>query len=344
MRIIQAGLGAWGASWLGVIRQSPHWELAAVVDVNQELADATAAQWGVPAHASVESALRETGADAVLVVAPPPFHAPVAIAALEGGASVLIEKPLAHTLDDARRIIAASDAANGIAMVSQNYRFKRAPRTVQRLISEGVIGDVQQVFINYQKNPPFEGFRLTMEDPLIVDMMIHHVDQMRGIAGVEPVDVRAVSWNPSWSQFQGNASAMVLMSGSRGEQIVYTGSWTSQGEHTSWDGDWDIQGTRGAISWRNNRVEIRFASLFDTVFLPGALERSGVMEVDLDVLAEEERLGTLGAFAAAVETGTRPETDVHDNILTLQLALATAASAKAGGTAVPLLSADELLA
>jgi predicted dehydrogenase len=175
--------------------------------------------------------------DAVLVIVPPEYHAAVAIPALEAGVHTLIEKPLAHSLEDGVRIIEAAEKSGKQAMVSQNYRFKRAARTVQRLISEGVIGDLEQVFIDYKKNPPFEGFRLEMDEPLIVDAMIHHLDQLRGIVGVEPTAVRARSWNTSTSRFKGNASAVVQFDCDNGARVVYTGSWSSHGPQTSWDGD-----------------------------------------------------------------------------------------------------------
>jgi predicted dehydrogenase len=344
MKIIQVGLGAWGASWLTVVQQSASWELAGVVDVDSAAAERVAKLYGVRAYRDIEHALEDkANFDAVLVIVPPEYHAAVAVPALKAGIPALIEKPLAGNLADALSIIDAADQSGAIAMVSQNYRFKRAPRTVQRLIKEGVIGEVQQIFINYQKNPPFDGFRLTMDEPLIVDAMIHHIDQIRGIAGIEAVSVRANSWNPSWSRFAGNASAVVQIESSSGAKVIYTGSWASQGEQTSWDGDWEIHGAKGSISWKNNTVQIRFQSLFDTVFLAGATEHSGVMHVDLDDLDVEERLGTLAAFSEAVASGIRPETDVRDNILSLQLVVATAESAKKDGEVVRLSSVDELL-
>jgi predicted dehydrogenase len=343
MKIIQVGLGAWGASWLNVIHQSKTWELAGVVDVNADAAHAAGEQYGIPAYANIQEALTHKEAfDAVLVIVPPEYHAAVAVPALEAGVHTLIEKPLAHNLEDGIRIIEAAEKSGKQAMVSQNYRFKRAARTVQRLVSEGVIGDLEQVFIDYKKNPPFEGFRLEMDEPLIVDAMIHHLDQLRGIVGVEPTAVRARSWNTATSRFKGNASAVVQLDCANGARVVYTGSWSSYGPQTSWDGDWEIQGSRGAITWKNNEVTINFASLFDTVFLSGAVERAGVMHVDLDPLPVEERLGTLAAFRDAIETGQKAETDVTDNIQSLQLVMATADSARQNGAPIPLKTNAEL--
>lgn len=344
MRILQLGIGSWGSSWLDVVRRSEGWELGGIVSTRFEVAGDVAARYGTTAYRDIEHALEDRDAfDAVMVITPPEQHAPIAVKALEAGLPTLIEKPLAPTLDDARRIIRASDENDALAMVSQNYRFKRAPRTVHRLIAEGVIGDVQQVFVSFHKNPPFEGFRLEMDEPLIVDGMAHQLDQMRGVLGLVPTSLRARSWNPSWSQFAGNASVSLDVECEGGARILYSASWTSHGQQTSWDGDWDIQGSRGGISWRNNEITITFSSLFDSVFLPGALEHAGVMHVTLDELAVEERLGVLAEFRRAIVANERSETDVRDNIGSLQLVLGTAESAKNDGQTVHLQSNAELL-
>ncbi|WGW12209.1 Gfo/Idh/MocA family oxidoreductase [Saxibacter everestensis] len=332
MKLVQVGLGAWGASWLSVVDRSPRWDLAGLVDIDSEAARAAGERYGVPSGTRLADALAED-VDAVLVIVPPEFHADVAVEAMAAGKHVLIEKPLAHSYPDGLRIVEAARTSGVTAMVSQNYRFSRAARTVQRLVREDVIGRVRQVFIDYHKNPPFEGFRLVMDEPLIVDAMVHHLDQMRGILGIEPALVRARSWNPAWSRFTGNSSAVVDVRTADGATIAYSGSWSSLGPQTSWDGDWNIQGDKGAIIWRNNSIEIHFASLFDTVFLPGAREESGVLHVDLDVVEAEDRPGTLAAFADSIVDGTAPETDVEDNLKSLSLVQATVESARNHGAA-----------
>lgn len=340
MKIIQVGAGAWGESWTGIVQQSPHWELAAVVDIDDSARASATEVAGLPEKLSfpeLKDAL-EAGveADAALVVVPPPYHAPVAINAFEGGLHCILEKPLADTVSASKDIIEASDRTDKVAMVSQNYRFKRAPRTVQRLIEEGIVGNVEQVKIDFQKNPPFEGFRLEMEEPLIVDFLIHHMDQIRGIVGLEPKKLRARSWNPSWSRFDGNACCLIEMETEDGCQIVYTGSWVSYGRHTTWDGAWDIQGARGSLIWDNNQVTVNFASLFDTVFMPGAFERDELMEVQLDEVEFEERIGTLAEFAAVIEEGRPAETNARDNFHSIALVLAALESARAGGEEIDL--------
>jgi hypothetical protein len=67
------------------------------------------------------------------------------------------------------------------------------------------------------------------------------------------------------------------------------------------------------------------------------------MHVDLDPLPVEERLGTLAAFRDAIETGHKAETDVTDNIQSLQLVMATADSARQDGAPISLKTNAELI-
>jgi predicted dehydrogenase len=340
VRIIQVGAGAWGASWSEIVARSQDWELAALVDLDPTALQAVAAVREIPndkCFSQLSDAL-EAGveADAALIVSPPPAHAPVAADAFKAGLHCLIEKPLADTLDAAKDIVRRAERDGLHVMVSQNYRFKRAPRTVQRLIQEGWLGRIGQVRVNFQKLPPFSGFRTEMEEPLIVDMTIHHLDQIRGIVGLEPVVLRAKSWNPPWSRFGGNASALIELQTAEGAEVIYTGSWSSHSSHTTWDGSWEIEGDGGGLTWADNRVQVRFASVFDTVFMPRALERSGVMEVELEKVDFEERSGTLAEFARAISSDTSAETNGRDNLRSLGLVLAAVDSAKHGGREIDL--------
>lgn len=337
--VIQFGAGSWGMSWLGKIERSTHFELRALVEPTPEAREAAQAAGVSPelCFTGLDEALA-AGVDAQVgvIVTPPATHLEVAHKAMEAGLDLLVEKPLADTLDAARELVDRADAIGRTLMVSQNYRFKRAPRTVQRLVKQGAVGQIEQVRIVYQKAPPFADFRVQMDEPVIIDMAIHHLDQVRGLLGLEPVRLRARSWNPSWSRFRGNASALIEMETAEGVQIVYTGSWCSTGPETTWDGEWDIQGERGGILWRQNQVRLGFTSVFDTVFLPGARERDGMMDVDLDAVALEERSGVLGELHAALLEGRAPETHGRDNLRSLALVLAAVESARSDGAFVEL--------
>lgn len=339
-RFIQFGTGWWGAGWATEFGASDGAELVALVDVNADSLDVVADQVGLPRQrrfTSVEAALEATEADCALIVVPPANHAPVALACLDAGLDILIEKPFAPTLEEAHPVVARAKELGKILMISQTFRFRRGPRTVQTLIRRGAIGEVEQVFGRFHKASPFaaDNFRCMMDEPLIIDMAIHHFDFVRGIFGLEPDTVRARSWNPSWSWYRGNASAVVEFETPTGALVSWQGSYCSRGPLTTWDGAWEVHGTLGSIQWSENEVLYRPTELADTVYTPGGLELpNDVMRIPLVAMPNEERAAVLEEFLSAPDEGRDPEPSGEDNLGSIALVLAAARSATEGGTAV----------
>ncbi|MCW2954368.1 MAG: hypothetical protein JWQ48_3538 [Conexibacter sp.] len=335
-RIIQVGGGFWGSGWAREIDAFEHTELAAVVDVSPDALARTCDPIDVPQErrfADLGQALEQVEADAALVVVPPEVHADVAIRCLEAGLDCLIEKPFAPSVEEASRIVRRADELGRAIMVTQSFRFKRGPQTVRTLIERGAIGRIEAVDVRFHKAPHFGGFREEMEEPLIIDMAIHHFDFLRGILGLEPHRVRARSFNPSWSWFGGNAAAVAEFETPEGASIAYSGSWVSRSRETTWDGSWEIQGTDGAIVWQHNRVEyIPSPENFGvTVYTRDALERGdGVMDVPLVALPAEERAGTLHEFTSAKREGRAPQASGHDNLRSIGLVYGAVESTRTG--------------
>jgi predicted dehydrogenase len=145
MRVVQVGLGAFGWGWLPIVRAADGVELAGVVDLSPEARARALAEHGVECgacFATLGEAVAGLGFDAALVVTPPETHRAVAEEALAAGRHVLVEKPLATSLDDARALVAAAETAGRILMVSQNYRYRRPALAVREAIRGNLIGDL----------------------------------------------------------------------------------------------------------------------------------------------------------------------------------------------------------
>jgi len=340
MRVIQVGLGFWGAEWANVIVTSQHTELAALVDIDEKSLATVGDRIGLPADrrfTRLADALAAVEADAALVVVPPQVHEAVATEALNAGLHVMVEKPFTTTLDSSQALIDLAAQVDRRIMITQSFRFRRGPRTVKRLIEEGALGKIEAVFGRFRKQPQFGGFREQMDEPLIVDMAIHHFDYIRGIFGLEPNVIRARSFNPSWSVFKGNASALVEFDLPDGGFVSYSGSWSSLRPHTSWDGTWEIHGSHASMLWEYNRIFIypHESLIGETVFKTGSLEREGdVLEIPLDALEFEERWGTVKEFVTAVSENRQPETHGGDNIRSLGLVMAAVESTTKDGAPV----------
>lgn len=339
-RVLQFGTGWWGSGWAKHIIDSDRTELVGIVDSNAEVLAGVCESLGISESlrfTEVQTALDTVQADFALIVVPPEAHAPVAIACLNRGLDVLMEKPFAPTPEEAMPVVELAKKLDKNLMISQTFRFRKGAKTVQRLIREGYIGRVEQVFGRFAKAPAFasDNFRCTMEEPLIVDMAIHHFDFVRGIFGLEPNKVRARSWNPSWSWYNGNASAVVEFETEDGAFVSWQGSYCSRGPLTTWDGAWEIQGTLGSLHWEDNEVWYRPTELANTVFTPGALELPGdLMKIELDFMPQQERAAVLETYVASLDNGVEPESSGRDNLGSIGLVLAAKESAVNGGTTV----------
>ena len=117
-------------------------EVVAAVDPNAENAQRIASRAGATAYSSLEAALDAGGFEAALIAVPHHLHEEVASAALAAGLHVLLEKPLAPTLDACDRILAAARAAGTVFMVAENAQYWPEVHTVRGLIDEGAIGEV----------------------------------------------------------------------------------------------------------------------------------------------------------------------------------------------------------
>ena len=160
------------------MHNAPGVELVAIADPDSE---ARRAADSVLGYGSVEEAIAGVGCDAVLVASPPDTHHAVAKAALEAGKHALVEKPLATGLEDAFDLIGAAERAGCVLMVSQNYRFNRPFRALQRAVAE--LGELVSVRISCRRDTRRlflpEDFRYSMRHPYVLDMSVHHFDLLR---------------------------------------------------------------------------------------------------------------------------------------------------------------------
>ncbi len=116
--------------------------VTAAVDPVAENARRIADRTGATPHASLAAALTNRNFDAALIAVPHRLHEPVATAALDAGIHVLLEKPLAPTLDACDRILAAARRAGTVFMVAENAQYWPEVLTVRDLVANGAIGDV----------------------------------------------------------------------------------------------------------------------------------------------------------------------------------------------------------
>ena len=249
-------------------------------------------------------------ADAVLITSPVGTHVPLALEALEAGKHVLVEKPLANTVEEARRAAARAEELGLILQVSQNYRNYPAPRAVRRLLRDGVLGELAAINIDFRQwdndAPKATHRHYAFPHPLINDMAIHHFDLLRMITGYEAVSVFAKVGDPSFSNYDEEASAVITIEMESGLVVSYRGSWLSRGLPTAWAGEWSIQGEEGELFFTSRAGgEVEDAS-GDVVTLRRPGQRRA-RKLPLEHAESVDRAAGLEIFAGAVAGGQTPE-------------------------------------
>jgi predicted dehydrogenase len=322
LRVIQVGAGSFGKSWAGIVNTAPGIQLVAIAEPFEAARDRVRADldgWTGSLHLSLDDALARAETDAVLVITPPDTHHDIVTRALTAGKHVLVEKPLATTIEDATDLIATADAAGRTLMVSQNYRYRRPIRTAQKVIADGRLGDLISIRIDFQRDTRTlfgEGnFRYSMRHPLVLDMSIHHFDLLRAITGQDVRRIDARSWHIPDSPYAHDPAAAALIELESGATVVYEGNWATHTAQTSWNGDWDIIGMAGRLTLIGGATD---ASTGELALATWSQAPELVKQVEV---AFVDRAGTLDAFREAISSGNEPETVARDNIRSLAAVL-----------------------
>lgn len=153
-----SGLGAFGRVIATAAKGCKDAELVTCFDPKAENRAKYSAQFGIEQETSYEAMVKRADIDAVLLVVPNVLHAPQTVLAAEHGKHVYVIKPIANTIDDANKMIAATDKAGITFMVGHPRRRQSASRKARELVVQGAIGKPIMVEANASS---WQGFELT---------------------------------------------------------------------------------------------------------------------------------------------------------------------------------------
>jgi predicted dehydrogenase len=316
------------AAWLKAGREVAGLEIVGFVDLHESAARSRAAEYAPDAAVGTELAamLERAQPDLVFDCTVPEAHSDVTLTALRHGCHVLGEKPLADTLENARRMVAAAENAGKLYAVIQNRRYDARIRRLRAFVETGALGPLTTVHSDFFIGAHFGGFRDRMEHPLVLDMAIHTFDMARFLTGADPVSVYCKEWNPRGSWYDHAASAVAVFELTGGIVYTYRGSWCSEGESTSWEAEWRLIGEHGTAKWDG----------FETMEAQAVAEASGfrypLRAVEIAPAAPQAKdgghRGLIQEFVDCVRTGAIPETIASDNLKSLAMVLAAIESAR----------------
>ena len=200
MKTAIIGCGKVGHIHAAALRDLPESEFTAVCDQDDARAAAFAAQYGVRPYADAATMFVEAGVEAVVICTPHPLHAAPAILAAEHGVHVLVEKPLAASLADCDRMIAAA-AKHGVQLgvVSQRRFFEPVLRMKAAVdagkIGKPILGTVMMFSWRdeaYYQSDPWRGKWSTEGGGVLINQSPHHLDILQWLMG--PIEEISGEW------------------------------------------------------------------------------------------------------------------------------------------------------
>ncbi len=241
-------------------------EVVAVVDLDEKRCDSVCKEFNVPKnYQDVDEMLKTETPDIVAIATPNFLHAPFTIKALEAGAHVLCEKPMAMNAEDAQKMADVAEKEGKTLMINFSYRFSDISFALKEQVDKGKIGDIYFARTVWHRRRGFPGFGgwFGQKDksgggPLI-DLGVHRIDLALWLMGnPAPLSVNGATYNKLVSEIiketgesydcEDLAVAMVRLEG--GITMLVEISWGLHGKNNE-SMRTEIYGTKGSIVQRN---------------------------------------------------------------------------------------------
>jgi phthalate 4,5-cis-dihydrodiol dehydrogenase len=229
LRIGVAGLGRAFTLMLPTFTRDARVQLVAAADTRAEACERFARDFGARIHPDVGSLCADPAVEVVYVATPHQCHAEHALAAIRGGKHVLVEKPLAISVAEARAIAAAAERAGVHVVVGHSHSFDAPIARARAIVASGAIGRVRMVtalnytdFLYRPRRP--EELDTARGGGVVFSQAAHQVDIVRLLAGGRARSVRAItgSWDAS-RPTEGAYAALVSFEDGAFASLAYSG-------------------------------------------------------------------------------------------------------------------------
>jgi predicted dehydrogenase len=145
LKAAQVGLGWWGSQVTKVLQGSDKIEIVCGVDPASEIGRRYHDDYGLPVHSDYQQVLADPDVDAVILTIPHRLHEDAVLAAAAAGKQIFCEKPLALTVDSARRMIEACDRTGIVLGIGHERRFEPAWEEIRRMSDSGEFGTILHI-------------------------------------------------------------------------------------------------------------------------------------------------------------------------------------------------------
>lgn len=209
IRVGVIGTGAMGQHHVRIYSEMDDVELVGISDVDEIRVGELASQYSTLPFTDYNELLAQ-GLDAVSIVVPTMLHTQVVLDAIAAGTNVLIEKPIADTVENANAMISAAQEAGLTLMVGHIERFNPAVTKMKEIIDSGLLGKI--VSISTRRVGPYNP--RIRDVGIILDLGVHDIDAISYLYGKKVSEVYAIAGQDIHSQ-EDHASIMLKFNGDK---------------------------------------------------------------------------------------------------------------------------------
>lgn len=313
VRIVVAGAGAFGREHLQTLARMDDVEIAGVADIDVAAAHRAAEQHGGRYAADAVELLDQLRPDGLIVATPGQTHVPLAAEALRRDIPVLVEKPVAMSVVEARALAAAEAESSGFVLPGHILRFSEAHRRLAGIARSDAVGRILSISARRHRDDS-HATRYPDIDPVLMTM-IHDIDLAVWISGAAPVQVWAAR-RPASSQ---RSQTIASVQDDKDALWQLTTAWTFPGEAPP--DRLEVIGEAGSVELEVGGRLLQYGAATWTLALDGPD----------DALHAE-----LSYFTACIRRGERPRAvTLAEAITGLMVAEAAMASLKSGEAVRP---------
>jgi len=319
LNIAVIGTGVMGANHVRVLSELEGIKLAAISDVSKDKVEKLASQYNVSkTYYDHNEMLKNEKLDGVIVAVPSSFHKKIVLDCIKHGVNVLVEKPIAHTLEDADEMINKANEKGIIFTVGHIERFNPVVTKMKEFIDQGMIGKIY--IINTTRIGPFPKRLYGLMDGVLIDLSVHDNDIIKYLAG----DIKQVYSQLIFSGKQ-EIYAKCLFSIDNDIRGSSEYSWISPKKTRGLE----IFGVKGILIGDYINQEIRFyenSDVSDTALTKGSVSEGKMIQ--FPIYKQEPLKIELMHFADCIKNKKKPLVDPIDARRVLEIALAIYDSGK----------------
>jgi predicted dehydrogenase len=317
LKAVVIGTGSMGSRHARIYTELPGTELVAVADAVEENSVRVAEQYNSKAYTDYENMLEKEQPDLVSVTVPTVFHMEVAKTALVAGCHVLVEKPIAASIEEAEILITTAATANRKLMVGHVVRFEPVIQALRQHIEAGELGHIYQVVC--RRIGPFPG--RIQDVGVVLDLTPHDLDVMRYITKEDPLCVYAETAQRIHAEYEDLLTALLRFpSGLVGMLEI---NWLTPTKVR----EVSVLGERGMFRADSVRQELTFynnaevhTEMWNTQKKLKSVSEGRMIRFPLQ--HHEPLKAELDAFVASVQNDTPVPVTGTDGLTALRLALA----------------------